>query len=325
MCLPLATFNNASFPLRFFIPAVLLFILSCSNGAGYTFVDFSQTIQVKQIESTYNKDNTLRVAVSAMVSPKETFSTYRNLIKYIGDNLNYKIQLIQRKTYGEINELFLKQQIDLAFICSGPYAVGKEKYGFEALAVPVIREKPFYQSYLIVNKNSSIEKIEDLRGSAFAMTDPASNTGAMVPLYWLSKIGEKPETFFKNITYTYSHDNSILAVARSLVDGAAVDGIIWEYYNARNPTKTSQTRVIKKSIPFGSPPFVASKYLGSNIKEKAQDLLLDMHQDPKGRPILKELMIDRFVSPKDAWYQPIREIKQQLNVAYRGSDVAQKL
>jgi phosphonate transport system substrate-binding protein len=305
--------------------SLIMFLSSgCSRDAGYTPIDFSNTIKTEKSKSLDDKEHTLKVAVSAMVSPKETFSTYRDLIDYIGDHLNYKIQLIQRKTYGDINELFLKQQIDLAFICSGPYAVGKEKYGFEALAVPVIREKPFYQSYLIVNKNSSIEKIEDLRNGVFAMTDPASNTGAMVPLYWLAKMGEKPETFFKNVTYTYSHDNSILAVARSLVDGAAVDGIIWEYYNARNPLNTSQTRVIEKSIPFGSPPFVASKYLASKIKEKARDLLLNMHQDPKGRPILKELMIDRFVSPKDTWYQPVREIKKQLNVANRGSDVAQR-
>ncbi|MBW1827176.1 MAG: phosphate/phosphite/phosphonate ABC transporter substrate-binding protein [Deltaproteobacteria bacterium] len=305
--------------------SLIMFLSSgCSRDAGYTPIDFSNTIKTEKSKSLDDKEHTLKVAVSAMVSPKETFSTYRDLIDYIGDHLNYKIQLIQRKTYGDINELFLKQQIDLAFICSGPYAVGKEKYGFEALAVPVIREKPFYQSYLIVNKNSSIEKIEDLRNGVFAMTDPASNTGAMVPLYWLAKMGEKPETFFKNVTYTYSHDNSILAVARSLVDGAAVDGIIWEYYNARNPLNTSQTRVIKKSIPFGSPPFVASKYLASEIKEKARDLLLNMHQDPKGRPILKELMIDRFVSPKDTWYQPVREIKKQLNVANRSSDVVQR-
>ncbi|MEJ2658049.1 MAG: PhnD/SsuA/transferrin family substrate-binding protein [Desulfobacterales bacterium] len=162
-----------------------------------------------------------------------------------------------------------------------------------------------------------------LKGGVLAMTDPASNTGALVPLYWLSKMGEKPDTFFKNVTYTYSHDNSILAVARSLVDGASVDGMIWEYYNARNPIYTSQTRVIKKSIPFGSPPFVASKYLAPKIKEKARDLLLDIHKDPTGRSILKELMIDRFVSPEDTWYQPVLEIKKQLNVAYRGSDVAQ--
>lgn len=306
------------------IVVIMLLVSGCSRDAEYTPVDFSNTIKIDKTTSLNDKEPTLKVAISAMVSPKETFSTYRNLLGYIGDHLNYKIQLIQRKTYGEVNELFLKQQIDLAFICSGPYAVGKEKYGFEALATPVIRGNPLYQSYLIVNKNSSIENIEDLRGSVFAMTDPASNTGAMVPLFWLAEMGEKPETFFKNVTYTYSHDNSILAVARSLVDGAAVDGVIWEYYNARNPLNTSQTRVIKKSIPFGSPPFVASKYLTLKIKEKARDLLLDMHQDPKGRFILKELMIDRFVSPKDTWYQPVRDIKKQLNIAYKGSDVAER-
>lgn len=306
------------------IVMIMLLVSGCSRDAEYTPVDFSNTIKIDKTTSLNDKEPTLKVAISAMVSPKETFSTYRNLLDYIGDHLNYKIQLIQRKTYGEINELFLKQQIDLAFICSGPYAVGKEKYGFEALATPVIRGNPLYQSYLIVNKNSSIENIEDLRGRVFAMTDPASNTGAMVPLFWLAEMGETPETFFNNVTYTYSHDNSILAVARSLVDGAAVDGVIWEYYNARNPLNTSQTRVIKKSIPFGSPPFVASKYLTPKIKEKARELFLDMHQDPKGRFILKELMIDRFVSPKDTWYQPVRDIKKQLNIAYKGSDVAER-
>lgn len=289
--------------------------LGCSKESEYKQIDFTEKIDIQQPEFNGQDSKQLRVAVSAMISPKETFTAYRSLLDYMGANLNYKIQLIQRKTYGEINELFLKRQIDLAFICSGPYATGRTKYDFEALAVPVIRAKPFYHSYLIVNKDGPFNKLEDLRGSVFAMTDPASNTGAMVPRYWLAQIGEKPETFFKNVAFTYSHDNSILAVARSLVDGAAVDGMIWEYYNARNPINTSQTRVIKKSIPFGSPPFVASKYLAPKIKAKARNLLLNMHQDPKGRPILKELMIDRFVPPQDAWYQPVRKMKQQLDVA----------
>jgi len=257
-----------------------------------------------------------------MVSPKETFSNYRALLDYLGKKLDCKIQLIQRKTYTEINELFLKGKVDLAFICSGPYATGKEKYGFDALATPIIRGKPFYHSYLIVNNNNSIKSLEDLKGRVFAFTDPESNTGALIPTYWLIQKGETPESFFKSINYTYSHDNSILAVAKSLVDGAAVDSMIWEYYNFRNPINTSQTRVIKKSIPFGSPPFVASRYLASSVKEKARDVLLKLHQDPEGRRILKELLIDRFVLPKEEWYQPVRKIKSRLVAANKGSHVA---
>lgn len=324
MGIRIAVFKKARFSLILSIIGIILFVTGCNDNAGYATVDFSKTIQVEQPGPIHDKSQTLRVAVSAMVSPKETFSNYRELLDYLGKKLDYKIQLIQRKTYGEINELFLKRKIDLAFICSGPYATGKEKYRFEALATPIIRGEPFYHSYLIVNKNSSIKSLEDLKGRIFAFTDPESNTGALIPTHWLAQKGETPESFFKSINYTYSHDNSILAVAKSLVDGAAVDSMIWEYYNARNPVNTSQTRVIKKSIPFGSPPFVASKYLAPKIKEKARALLLNMHQDPKGMTILKELMIDRFISPEETWYQPVRDIKKQLNPAHRNKDVAKR-
>ncbi|MEJ2658050.1 MAG: hypothetical protein P8012_12805 [Desulfobacterales bacterium] len=88
--------------------AVITFLISgCSRDSEYTPVDFSKTIKIEKSAPLEDKAHTLRVAVSAMVSPKETFSTYRNLLDYLGDHLNYKIKLIQRKTYGEINELFL--------------------------------------------------------------------------------------------------------------------------------------------------------------------------------------------------------------------------
>ena len=77
---------------------------------------------------------------------------------------------------------------------------------------------------------------------------------------------EQPETFFSRIVYTYSHDNSIMAVARNLVDGATVDGLIWEFYQEKNPAFTSKTRIIKKSEPYGIPPLVASKNSPSNPK-----------------------------------------------------------
>ena len=121
-----------------------------------------------------------------MVSPKETFVYYQNLLNYIGTKSNHSVQLIQRKTYGEISELLHKGDIDISFICSGPYATGREKYGFEALATPIVRGKPYYQSYLIVNTDSEIQTLEDLRGGLFAFTDPESNTGFMVPKYWTS-------------------------------------------------------------------------------------------------------------------------------------------
>jgi len=53
-------------------------------------------------------------------------------------------------TSSEINELFGKGQTHLAFICSGPYVSGKEKYGFRMVATPPVQGSQFCQPYLIV-------------------------------------------------------------------------------------------------------------------------------------------------------------------------------
>jgi phosphonate transport system substrate-binding protein len=286
--------------------ALVALISGCGGDADYKPVDFSKTVPIAQPDTGTPQEQVLRVAVAAMVSPKETFVYYKELLDYIGKQTGHSVQLIQRRTYEEVNSLFPKGEIDLAFICTGPFAASRERLGFEALATPLVRGQPFYQSYLIVPKDSSYQKIEDLKGRVFAFTDPDSNTGAMVPRFWLAQLGETPESFFSKTIFTYSHDNSILAVAKGLVDAAAVDGHQWEYFERFSPVYTSKTRVIRKSQPFGSPPLVASDRLRVDVRSKIQELMLSMHTDPDGKRILENLLIDRFVAPREEWYEPAR-------------------
>jgi phosphonate transport system substrate-binding protein len=291
---------------------LILLICGCSNDTEKVVVDFSKTVPVARPGDRPSPNPPLRVAVAAMVSPRETFNLYRQLLAYIAHKSGRSLEFVQRKTYGEIDELLGKGQIDLAFICSGPYVSGKNRYGFELLAVPEIHGSHFYHSYLIVNQDSPFNRLEDLRGHSFAFTDPDSNTGRLVPSFWLAALHERPETFFSQIIYTYSHDNSILAVSRGLVDGAAVDGMIWDFYQQKNPALTAKTRIIKKSRPFGIPPLVASRQFPATEREQIQKLLFTMHQDPEGKKILSELMIDRFIPPRDEWYNSVRQLQHQL-------------
>jgi phosphonate transport system substrate-binding protein len=97
-----------------------------------------------------------------MVSPKETLDLYRQLLTYLGHQTGKDLELVQRKTYGEVNDLLGKGLIDLAFVCSGPYVTGKDKYGFVLLAVPEVHGHPTYSSYLIVIAERSFTRFEDL-------------------------------------------------------------------------------------------------------------------------------------------------------------------
>jgi phosphonate transport system substrate-binding protein len=291
---------------------LVLMIIGCSGDSDKAVVDFSQTVPLSRPGNRASSTPPLRVAVAAMISPKETFNLYRQILAYLGRKLDKDLEFVQRKTYGEIDELLQKSQIDLAFICSGPYVSGRERFGFESLAVPEVRGSHFYHSYLIVNKDSSFQRLEDLRGRTFAFTDPDSNTGRLVPTFWLAEMQEKPATFFSRIVYTYSHDNSIMAVARNLVDGATVDSLIWEFYQEKTPAFTAKTRIIKKSEPYGIPPLVASRDLPTPMKQRLREILFTMHQDPEGKKILAELMIDRFIPPQEAWYENLRRMHQSL-------------
>lgn len=312
---PLSTrriFRFLAFRVLFSLPLLLFFLLpSCDKGPKPVFVDLDEAIKTEKPLSRTPATPPLRVAVAAMISPKETFSAYGRLLDYIGKKTGRETEFIQRKTYREINELLGKGGIDIAFVCSGPYASGKGKFGFELLAVPQVQGKCDYRSYLIV-KDKAFQNLEDLRGRVFAFTDPESNTGWLVPSHWLALQGERPERFFGKILYTYSHDNSIQAVARGLADGAAVDSLIWEYYRDRNPELTASISVIKESELYPIPPVVASRELSKEDADRIRQALLSIHQDPEGRMILHQLRVDRFVPAPQAWHENMVHIEKML-------------
>ena len=261
------------------LPLLVLafFLWGCTSDSDTLVVDFQKTALPKKPAEQPRLSAPLRVAVGAMVSPKETFIHYRELFEFIGGKIARPIELIQRKTYLEINELLGRNEIDLAFICSGPYAGGKETYRFHVLAVPQVQGEHFYRSYLIVNRKQAYQRLEDLRGRVFAFTDPDSNSGRIAPAFWLYQRGERPERFFSKVIYTYSHDNSILAVGRGLVDGAAVDGLVWEYFQSANPELTRPTRIILKSEPYAIPPVVASREFPQEKRKQIAEILLAIH------------------------------------------------
>jgi phosphonate transport system substrate-binding protein len=292
----------------FIVLLLLIFISISSSGCSREAEEVSLTeVETEAISSTDTE--TLKIAVSAIISPKKTFIYYREILDFIAEKTGANIELVQRRTYAEVNNLIKDNSITAAFVCSGAYVDGHREFGMEILAAPEAYGKPYYHSYIIVPADSDIKTLEDLRGKSFAFTDPMSNTGKLAPTYMLVKLGETPEHFFSNIIFTYSHDKSIEAVSQKLVDGAAVDSLIWDYADATNPEMSARTRIISKSPPYGIPPVVVPKELDPAIKGRLREVLLNMHKSDKGMGILDKVKIDRFVEIEDKAYDSIRDMR----------------
>ncbi len=294
---------------------LLLFILLISGC-----VDKTEKIDLSVIQETETiKNSSINVAIASVVSPKESYEYYGEMIQYVSRKLGGEVKIIQRRSYQEVNELIKNNEIDFAFVCSGAYIDGNSEFGMKILVAPVVHGKSTYNSYIIVHKNSNYTSLNDLRGKKFAFSDPLSNTGKLYPTYRLYLMNETPESFFgideqgrNNSFYTYSHDNSIIAVAEQIAEGAAVDSLVYEDMKELQPEIISKTRIIETSPPFGIPPVVVSKNIDPFLDERLMNIFLKMDKDEEGKKILSKVKIDRFVYLQDNAYDSIREMRKQI-------------
>ncbi len=257
----------------------------------------------------------LRVAVAAVISPKGTVESYSPFLSYLEEKLHRPVELIQKRTYLEVNDLIEHGEVDIAFVCTSAYIQGHDTFGMELLVAPQVDGKTVYNSYLIVPASSSAQSMKDLHGKVFAFTDPISLSGRVYPSYLVQELGFTseavpwtPEEFFGRTFYTYSHDEAIRAVASGVADGAAVDSLVYEYAVARDPSLAEKVKIIHRSPDFGIPPVVVSPFTRPQVKEDLQSLFLEMANDPTAKDALASIGVERFVLIDDSAYDSVRDL-----------------
>jgi phosphonate transport system substrate-binding protein len=259
--------------------------------------------------ATLAEEPPLKIGLAAMISPKETLIFYNGMLGYVGEKLGRKVEMVQYRTYDEMDAALEKRDLDIAFVCSGPYVKDKEKFGAELLVAPQSYGQPFYYAYIIAPKASAAKKLADLKGKSFAFTDPKSNTGRIVPTYMVGKeFNKAPEAFFSKVSFTYSHDKTIEEVGKGTYDGGSVDSLIYDYLAKKAPEKTKATKIVAKSAPYGIPPVIVNPKMDPALKEKVKQIFLGMAADPKGKSILDGIMVDKFIIPKDKDYNSVRDM-----------------
>ncbi len=251
-------------------------------------------------------------AISPMASPAATASDFSEFIKYLSDKLDKKVVLKQRRKYAEINELLRTGNALAAYTCTGAYLAGRQDFGLELLAVPIIKGKTTYNSYIIVHKDSDIKDLNDLKGKTFAFTDPLSLTGRLYVTSLLNEKGILTKDYFLRTFYTAGHDKSIEAVAKGLADGASVDSLILDDLREKGIPYASNVKVVMISQSFGMPPFVVSPKLEGKDRKILLEILLNMPKDKRGREILKKIGIDGFAFPEHANYLSANEVKNKV-------------
>ncbi|MGQ9833105.1 MAG: substrate-binding domain-containing protein [Candidatus Villigracilaceae bacterium] len=289
---------------------LLLLLTACSAG-----IQPAVTVSLQELSPLPTPSLApmpLRVAIASVISPQGNVESYSALADYLGQKLNRPIELVQRRTYLEVNDLLEQGSVDMAFVCTSAYIVGHDDFGMELLVAPQVNGETIYHAYLIVPARSPARDMADLKGKVFAFTDPISLTGRAYPTSLVQKLGTTPEDFFGRTFFTYSHDEAIYAVANGLADGASVDSLVYKYALTRDPSLTQRVKVIHQSPAFGIPPVVVNPALRPQIKATLQSLLLEMAKDPAGQAALAAIGVERFVLIDDNAYRSVRSLMSDI-------------
>lgn len=249
----------------------------------------------------------IRFGLTAVVV-RENLRFFDRWADYLGRRIGHPVRFVQRKSYAEISDLLATNEIQLAWICGYPFVRTRDPEYLELMAVPLFRGSPLYRSYIITHRDSPVQTIEELAGKVFAYSDPDSNSGYLVPRSVLARHGFDPDKFHRLSFFTYSHAETVEAVADRVADAGAVESYVWEFLAMTRPELTARTRVLFTSEQFGFPPIVVRTDLDPALRGRIRDALLGMADDDEGRALLAQLALDGFSAASPSLYDSIRAL-----------------
>lgn len=191
--------------------------------------------------------------------------------------------------YNGVIEGLLGGNLDMAWLGASGYAKVfiTDPEAVEPVLVKVNNDGSYgYYSIGFARADSGIKNLDDMKGKTFGFGDPNSTSGYLIPSIEIPQQGYsmKPGEYFKDVTFTGGHEQTIVAVFNGDINGGVTwaDGLgEWEDgYNSGALRKAVDAGLVdmselveiwrSKQIPEG--PVVVAKTLPEDVKIKVTGL-----------------------------------------------------
>lgn len=251
--------------------------------------------------------------------------TWAPFIKGLEKELGIKVDQVNPSDYAGVIEAQLSGKVDLAMYGPFSYYLAKQagaKVAPVSVLVANIGLPATYQSYLITKAdNTSINKIEDVRGKKVCFVDTASTSGYLYPYAGLKEAGIDLN---KDITPVFAggHDRSVAAVAAGTCDaGFAFDDMVNITAPERGLIKKGDIKIVWRSKGIPQSPIAVRTDLPDSLVKKIMEVVPKIDSlyfqanrlCPDGSANCSMSGGNAWVPVDDSFFQPIADVCKATN------------
>lgn len=257
----------------------------------------------------------LRFSIIPRGQVRKELAQLQPLLDQLRATLGIPVEVYAAPSYGAVVEALLSGAVHLARLGPASYVSARRAdpmlTAFASYATKASAFQPagaFYHSLLIVRAGGGIKDLKDLRGKRLALVDPGSTSGALIPRHVFAKqLGQPLESYFSQVGYTGSHTQSVNRVLAGQIDAAFVGSQNLATETASHPARERQVRVVWRSDPIPTDPFVFRGQLCDALKEKIRAAFFN-GGGAQSAEVLDKLNLARFVPVSDQDYRIVREL-----------------
>ena len=233
----------------------------------------------------------------------------QGLKDYLTEAFDKEIELVVTTDYSSMIEAARNDRLDLAYFGPLSYVLAKAVSDIEPFAARIKGGTKTYNSCIIGNTKKGVTSFDDIKGTTFALGDPASTSSRLFPELTLAENGLTKGKDFQGV-FLGSHDAVALAVQNGNAQAGGMACPILKSLKKKGVIDPSKVTTIAESSPIPQYPWTMRSTLSPELKENIRGTFLELESDK----VLKPFNADGFASITDSDYDGIRKAGKLLGL-----------
>jgi phosphonate transport system substrate-binding protein len=273
-------------------------------------------------ESELVNPDTLVFAYTPVEDPAIYEDIWEPFIQHLEEAIGKEVQFFAVQSNSAEVEAMRSGRLHIAGFSTGPTPFAVNLAGAVPFAIMGSDDGRFgYTLQVYTQADSDIQEMPDLAGKRVAHTSPTSNSGNQAPRALFPDLGVVPDEDYE-VTYSGSHDQSMLGVVAGDYDAAPVASEVVDRMAERDLYDPEEVRIVWESEPFPTTSYAYAHNLAPELKESIEEAFFSFEFE--GTALGEEFTgVSKFIpiTYEDQW-AIIRQIQKANGVEYTPEGLA---